>query len=91
MNYEEKNIIIAKWLGSNINNFHSDWNSIMLCLEKIAKDRKKTLLGTMEIVGYELSDELRTINNIIDLFDAIFNYITNTKTTNFDELISAIT
>ena len=60
--------------------FHSDWNWLMFCLQKIAKERKKTLLGAMEIVGYTLSQEFRTIDSISDLYDAIFNYITAPKT-----------
>ena len=59
--------------------FQSDWNWLMFCLKKIAKERKKTLFGAMEIVGYTLSKEFRTIDSISDLYDAIFNYIATSK------------
>lgn len=61
--------------GIEFLNFESDSNLQWLCLEKIADERNKTILGVLEILSYTLQSQFKTIKTKEDLFEAIINYI----------------
>lgn len=61
--------------GIEFLNFESDSNLQWLCLEKIANERNKTILGVLEILSYTLQSQFKAIKTKEDLFEAIINYI----------------